>query len=55
MGGNPMFEQINVIGNLGRDPEMRYTPSGTPVTNFSIAANARWTNADGSTGERVTW
>jgi single-strand DNA-binding protein len=50
-----MFEQIQVIGNLGRDPEMRYTPSGTPVTNFSIAANARWTNSDGSTGERTTW
>jgi single-strand DNA-binding protein len=50
-----MYEQLTIVGNLGRDPEMRYTPSGKPVTNFSVAVNTRWTNSDGSDGERVTW
>jgi single-strand DNA-binding protein len=50
-----MFHKIIVVGNLGRDPEMRYTPDGTPVTDFSVAANRRWTNADGSQGEETTW
>ena len=50
-----MFEQISLIGNLGGNPEMRYTPSGKPVTNFSIAVNTRWTTSDGTPGERVTW
>lgn len=50
-----MFEQIILIGNLGRDPELRFTPNGKPVTSFTLAANARWTNADGTPGERVTW
>lgn len=50
-----MFEQITLIGHVGAAPEMRFTPSGKPVTNFSVAANARWTNSDGSPGERVTW
>ena len=50
-----MFQQVIVIGNLGAEPEMRYTPDGTPVTNFSVAVNERWTNSDGSSGERVTW
>jgi single-strand DNA-binding protein len=34
---------------------MRYTPSGVPVTNFSVAVNRRWTNSDGTDGEEVTW
>jgi single-strand DNA-binding protein len=34
---------------------MRYTPDGTPVTTFSVAANRRWTNADGSPGEETVW
>ncbi len=50
-----MYEQITLIGNLGRDPEIRYTPTGKPVTSFPLAANARWTTADGTPGERVTW
>lgn len=50
-----MYEQLTIIGNLGRDPEMRFTPSGKAVTNFSVAVNARWTNSDGTEGERVTW
>ncbi len=50
-----MYEMLTIVGNLGRDPEMRYTPSGKAVTNFSVAVNTRWTNGDGSDGERVTW
>ncbi len=50
-----MFQQCIIIGNLGRDPEMRFTPDGTPVTNFNVAVNRRWTNADGSQGEKTTW
>ncbi len=49
------YQKIIIVGNLGRDPEMRYTPDGTPVTNFSVATNRRWTQADGSSGEETTW
>jgi single-strand DNA-binding protein len=49
------YQKIIIVGNLGRDPEMRYTPDGTPVTNFSIATNRRWTNSDGSQGEETVW
>ncbi len=44
-----MYQKIIIVGNLGNDPEMRYMPDGTAVTNFSVATNRRWT--DGATGE----
>jgi len=50
-----MYHKVIIVGNLGRDPEMRYTPQGTPVTSFSVATNRRWTNADGTPGEETTW
>jgi len=50
-----MYQKIIIVGNLGRDPEMRYTQDGTPVTNFSVATNRKWTNADGSRGEETIW
>jgi single-strand DNA-binding protein len=50
-----MYQKLTIVGNLGQDPEMRYTPDGTPVTNFSVATNRRWTNADGSQGEETVW
>jgi single-strand DNA-binding protein len=50
-----MLAELTVIGYLGADPEMRYTPDGTPVTNFSVAATRKWNNADGSKGEETTW
>ena len=50
-----MYQKIIIVGNLGRDPEMRYTQDGTPVTNFSVATNRKWTNADGSQGEETIW
>ena len=37
-----MFQKIIIVGNLGGDPEMRYTPSGQAVTNFSVAVNEGW-------------
>jgi single-strand DNA-binding protein len=36
-----------IIGNVGRDPEMRYTPQGTPVTSFSVAVSRNWTPREG--------
>ena len=50
-----MYQKIIIAGNLGGDPEMRYTPSGQPVTNLSVATNRRWTNTDGSPGEETCW
>ncbi|MFN2286058.1 MAG: single-stranded DNA-binding protein [Anaerolineae bacterium] len=49
------YQKLIIVGNLGRDPEMRYMPDGTPVTNLSIATNRKWNNADGSQGEETTW
>jgi single-strand DNA-binding protein len=50
------MQKIFVLGNLGNDPEMRYMPDGTAVTNFSVATNRRWTNqATGEGEEEVTW
>ena len=50
-----MYQKITIIGNLGKDPEMRYTANGTPVTSFSVATNRRWKNDDGSKGEETVW
>lgn len=50
-----MYQRLTIVGNLGQDPEMRYTRDGTPVTNFSVATNRRWTNTDGSQGEETVW
>ena len=50
-----MYQQCIIVGNLGRDPEMRYMPDGRPVTNFSVAVNKRWTNQDGTQGEKTWW
>jgi single-strand DNA-binding protein len=50
-----VYQKIVIVGNLGRDPEMRYTADGTPVTSFSVATNRKWTNPDGSQGEETIW
>lgn len=42
-------------GYLGRDPEMRYTPSGQPVTNFSIGVSKKFNRSDGTKGETTVW
>lgn len=50
-----MYQQLTLIGNLGRDPEMRYTPSGVAVTNFSVATSRSWTGQDGQRQEKTVW
>jgi single-strand DNA-binding protein len=49
------LNKVMLIGNLGRDPEMRYTPSGRPVTSFSLAASRNWTSADGERHNETEW
>ncbi len=44
-----------LVGHLGSDPELRYTPSGTAVASFRLATNERWTGQDGQANERTTW
>jgi single-strand DNA-binding protein len=50
-----MYHTIIIVGNLGRDPEMRYTPSGQAVTNFSVATNRQYTSSDGSQVKETIW
>lgn len=50
-----MFHKVILVGNLGRDPEMRYTPSGQAVTNMSVATNRRYTDSAGETREETVW
>ena len=49
------LNKVMLIGNLGRDPEMRYTPSGKPVTSFSLAASRNWISADGERHDETEW
>ena len=49
------MNKILVIGNLGSDPEMRYTPGGDAVTSFSVATNRRYTNRDGQSVDETEW
>ncbi len=49
------LNKIMIIGNLGRDPEMRYTPSGRPVTTFSVGTSRSWNAADGERREETEW
>ncbi len=50
-----MYHTIVIVGNLGRDPEMRYTPSGQAVTNFSMATSRQYTDSGGQRVEETTW
>jgi single-strand DNA-binding protein len=47
--------KVILIGNLGADPEVRYTPSGSTVANFNLATTEQWTNKDGEKEERTEW
>ncbi len=49
------LNKVMIIGNIGRDPEMRYTPSGKPVTSFSLASSRSWTAPDGERREETEW
>ena len=50
-----MYHTIIIVGNLGRDPEMRYIPSGQAVTNFNVASNRQYTGSDGQTVKETIW
>jgi single-strand DNA-binding protein len=47
--------RVILIGNLGKDPEIRYTQSGEPIANFSLATNESWTDRGGQKQERTEW
>jgi single-strand DNA-binding protein len=49
------LNKVMIIGYVGRDPEMRYTPSGRPVTSFSVATSRTWTSAEGERREETEW
>lgn len=49
------LNKVMIIGNIGRDPELRYTPSGKPVTSFSLASSRSWIAPDGERREETEW
>ena len=49
------LNKVMIIGHLGRDPEMRYTPNGRPVTSFSVATTRNWTSTEGERREETEW
>src|SRR5580693_2391806 len=51
----PSFNRVIIAGNLTRDPELRYTPKGSAVANFSLAVNRTWKNEAGESKEEVTF
>lgn len=50
-----MYQRIVLVGRLGKDPEMRYTPQGTPVTSISVATSRKFKTADGQQKEETAW
>jgi single-strand DNA-binding protein len=51
----PALNRVQLIGNLGKDPEIRYTPTGIKVCTYSMAVNRRWKGRDGSVKEAADW
>lgn len=49
------LNKVMIIGHLGRDPEMRYTPSGRPVTTFPVATSRSWNTVDGERHTETEW
>ena len=49
------LNKVMIIGNVGREPEMRFTPNGKPVTSFSVATNRVYSSADGERKEETEW
>mgnify|MGYP001121490377 CR=1 FL=1 len=49
------LNKVMIIGRLGRDPEMRYTPSGRPVTTFTVATSRTWNTSDGERRVETEW
>ena len=52
---NYPMQKFLLIGYLGKDPEMKYTPGGTAITTFSVASTERWKNNDGELREHTEW
>lgn len=50
-----MWQTLIIVGNLGKDPEMRYTPSGQAVTTFSVATSRQYTSNNGQTVKETCW
>ena len=50
-----MINKVNLIGNLGADPEIRYSQDGTPVATFNVATTERWKGQDGQMKEQTEW
>ena len=50
-----MVNKVILLGNLGRDPEVRSTPAGQSVASFSIATSRRWKDRDGNKQEQTEW
>jgi single-strand DNA-binding protein len=51
----PALNRVQLIGNLGKDPESRFTPTGKNVTHFSLAVSNRWKSAEGEARESTEW
>lgn len=49
------LNKVMIIGNLGRDPEMRFAPSGQAITNFSVAVTRSWKNSEGQQQDETEW
>jgi single-strand DNA-binding protein len=51
-----MYQQVTIVGNVGRDPELKYMPNGRAVANFTVATNERWTDKQSNERkEKTTW
>lgn len=50
-----MYQKLIIVGNLGKDPEMRYAPNGDAVTSFSVATSRKYTDKSGQKVEETTW
>jgi len=50
-----MYHTLIIVGNVGKDPEMRYTPSGQAVTSFTVATNRSYTGSDGNQVKETVW
>jgi single-strand DNA-binding protein len=51
----PSLNKVTIIGNVGKEPEMRFTPNGKPVTSFSVATNRVYTTPEGERHEETEW
>ncbi|MBV6395401.1 MAG: Single-stranded DNA-binding protein [Anaerolineales bacterium] len=50
-----MYQSLTIVGNVGKDPEMRYTPTGQAVTSFSLATNRQYTGSNGEQVKETIW